>query len=293
MPFLMRNLIILGSQKSATTTLYYQLVQHPQVIGARPTGSRDKIHNKETNHLNNENSTIDSYLSLFDLSLASAKKEIITIDASPRYTMWPQHMPISRELQSSLADPLYIYILRDPVERFESAINYIGGHRELFMRSSLLDIINHPVGHQALITGNYSLQLLPYSHLWASNRLVLVDYKDVTTNSLNVVSRVLSLLNLNMASYSTIDPIMHANPTPPYAANLPILKIAPSPLKNLLKRSLGTKRCANIVSALKFTPIFSRKTSKRLLSNPEKDILKKTYCPMIDHLEAQYGFIFK
>ncbi|QPN65923.1 sulfotransferase [Synechococcus sp. CBW1006] len=264
-----RNLIIVGSQKCATTTLYYQLVQHPSIVGARRRDDSIEANLKETNYLCHPGARLDGYLRIFDSAFAARPKAFITLDASSSYSMWPKKQPICSLVQDRLADPQFVFIFRDPVDRFESAINYVGGLRQSFMNASLDQILDHPVGFQAMLTSNYVLQLMPYHRQFRKGRLALVNYKDLVESSVSVVSRICSLMNISMDGYSTVDQRMHANKTAQDVSSFPLLAIVPPSLKRSLTSVISPSLKALLLSSLSRIGM-SEPIPKRLLTADER-----------------------
>lgn len=114
------DVVIIGAAKSATTSLFYRLMRHPQVfggagngdVGVRDTRSGDKelcFFSDDANYAKG----LDWYASHF----ANAGPDQICIEASTNYTRWPQLPATAERMARHLPDARLIYIVRHPVDR--------------------------------------------------------------------------------------------------------------------------------------------------------------------------------
>ncbi|NEP80265.1 MAG: sulfotransferase domain-containing protein [Okeania sp. SIO3B3] len=105
------SFIIIGAQKSGTTSLYNYMIEHPQILPAAQKelhffNWRSKRGNRETAE------GVDWYLSQFP-TIASGK-DLITGEATPDYLLDP-YTP--QKMFKLLPDVKLIVILRNPVDR--------------------------------------------------------------------------------------------------------------------------------------------------------------------------------
>jgi hypothetical protein len=106
------DFIIIGAQRSGSTSLYNYLVKHPGVV----PGLMKEMHYFDTHF----NKGISWYRSFFPLSSTAQKLErshqhkIITGESTPYYLFYP-HAP--RRMQSTIPEIKLIVLLRNPVER--------------------------------------------------------------------------------------------------------------------------------------------------------------------------------
>ena len=103
------NFIIIGAGKSGTTSLAYQLGQHPDIYISDP---------KEPHYFSiNWDKGIDWYRNIF----ARAGKCTAIGEASATYSLYPEYKNVPERMSSVLGKELRIvYIVRNPVERMLS-----------------------------------------------------------------------------------------------------------------------------------------------------------------------------
>src|SRR5258708_2921814 len=102
------NLIVIGAQKCATSSLHYYLGLHPDIYM-----SVEKELNFFASHYNWERG-VDWYKASFH---SQAK---ILGEASPEYTNFPQQPNVADRMAELIPQAKLIYIVRDPIERIIS-----------------------------------------------------------------------------------------------------------------------------------------------------------------------------
>jgi hypothetical protein len=113
------DFIIVGAQKSGTTSLYKYLLSHPNIIGIhhqRPDGKTTwgkEIHYFGSNFDRNE----WWYRFHFPLTLTLSRENAITGEASPEYIYHPH---AAERIASPVPEVKIIVLLRDPVDRATS-----------------------------------------------------------------------------------------------------------------------------------------------------------------------------
>ncbi len=94
-------IIIIGAQKSGTTSLFNYLVQHPEIVGSHP---------KEVHYFDNQY----DYGSLWYRSHFPYRSNKLALEASPYYLCYP-HAP--KRIHRLVPEVKLIAILRNPTER--------------------------------------------------------------------------------------------------------------------------------------------------------------------------------
>ena len=102
------NLIIIGAMKCGTTSLHYYLSQHPEIYMSKLKELWFFLEE------NNWSKGLDWYKSHFKTNAR------IRGEASPGYTMYPSRQGIPKKMHTILPNAKIIYIIRDPIARFES-----------------------------------------------------------------------------------------------------------------------------------------------------------------------------
>lgn len=285
-----KNLFILGAAKSGTTFLYDQLKDHPQIVSAYSNKLEFNLDKEPDLLLKNEMSR-ERYIQAF---LKNAKKKPegnILIDASTNYTKWP-HMFISpSDIEKIAKDYLCIYIFRDPIDRFESHINY-NSYRRSMLERSLEEILNTRDGVQYLNIGNYAMQLFEYKEIFKKGKLLIIDFNDLITNTKKVLELVCSNINIEAEYFSEPTRNIISNKTPYKVLNNPrIIDMHPI-LRKALHKLLPQDRFRKNLS-LSYHKFFNSKGyEKRLLSDLEKYSLAKIYKPSLLRLKEDFGINF-
>ncbi len=187
--------LIIGVEKSGTTSINTYLRQHPQVYMS-PV--------KEPNFLErnwedidpatlppkkNRIDTFEKYCQLFE----SAADELAIGEVSPNY-LFHHHESIER-IQRYVPDAKLIVILRNPVER---------AHSDYLMH--LRDVIGKPSSLSEQITAKRSFTMLkgfyyePLKHffdVFGSDRLQVLLYDDLCQNSLETMQTLFSFIGVD------------------------------------------------------------------------------------------------
>ncbi len=196
--------IIIGAMKSATTSLYTYLKQHPDLF---------MTHIKEPMFFNNLNkhkdfvvkgrkpkkiTTLKEYYSLFN----DVKKETAIGEASPSYLYNKQCAAL---INKHLPKTKIIAIIRQPVERAYS--NYLHAKRsdrepinnfEDALNSEEKRIKNNwsPLYHYKA-QGFYYKQLKRYYNLFPKEQIKIILFKDLITNPEKVTKEVFKFLRID------------------------------------------------------------------------------------------------
>jgi len=120
------NVVILGAQKAATTTLYKALIKHPDVCESKLFDGEPKYRHKEIHFFDDEydDKSPEWYCSKF--SECTGKK--VSIEATPNYLNFDIARRMKETLPPSARNELkMVAILRNPVDRILSWYNHIRG----------------------------------------------------------------------------------------------------------------------------------------------------------------------
>ena len=105
--------LIIGAQKSGTSSLWAYLRQHPQVFVAAE---------KELNFFSAPGDDLD--IEQYGRWFAAAPNTAAVGEASPGYTMYPLTDDVPAKIARTLPQVRLIYLMRDPVERMRSAYTH-------------------------------------------------------------------------------------------------------------------------------------------------------------------------
>lgn len=116
------NFLVIGAQKSATSSLCYQLARHPDIYFSTPK----ELHFFSYDEIWNRGQTW--YESVF----ADGRSSRAVGEGSTTYTMAATYPNTAPRISGMLPDTKLIYIVRDPMERIESQYMHLRtkGNRE-------------------------------------------------------------------------------------------------------------------------------------------------------------------
>lgn len=193
--------VILGAQKSGTSSLHYYLVQAPGVTAPL----RKEVHYFDLDRARGET----WYRAHFGL----AGKPGVNLDSSPYYLF---HPAVPARLRALLPDARLIVLLRDPVRRayshywherdkgretleFEAAIEAEPGRIEVDHARLASGEIETSSAHQHfsyLARGRYAEQLERWLELFPRERLLVLRFEDLVRDPLGVLNSTLEFLAL-------------------------------------------------------------------------------------------------
>ena len=161
--------LVIGAQKSATRWLRQNLGKHPEVY-ASPY---------EIGFFNSPKRFGDLGVEWYRAQFDGWKGERIVGEATPGYMMW-RHEPsvVANRIKSTIPQVRLFALLRNPVDRANSAMVHHIKHERLHPRSSLLDLTHQraPADDRlGLVAGGwYAASLQPFRALFGEQLLVLL-----------------------------------------------------------------------------------------------------------------------
>lgn len=194
--------IIIGAMKSATTTLFDLLSQHPKICPAR---------NKEPGFFAFEEKWALGpawYDSLFDFD---PRTHEYRLEASTDYTKHPFCTNIPQRMMSfENYEYKLLYIIRHPLRRIESHAK----HTHLSKKEvgqCISPIENHDldagISPVNVATSKYGHQIQIYDEFYKSGKLLVLTFEELRKNQDSVVANVLNFLDLPTFSAKQ----MHSN----------------------------------------------------------------------------------
>ncbi len=170
------SFVIVGAMKSATTTLYEQLVKQPGIY--MPSL-------KEPNFFSDDGQYgkgLQWYLELFDESQTGD----ILGEASTHYTKLPTYPETLSRMAASLVSPKIIYVMRDPMERLVS--QYIHEWSQGVISMPIDDAIE--ACPELIQYSQYHYQIAPYIERFGTENVLPVFFEQIKANPELVLSRV-------------------------------------------------------------------------------------------------------
>jgi hypothetical protein len=206
------DFVVIGAQKSGTTSLYIYLIAHPSILGA----ATKEVHYFDLNY----HRGVDWYRSNFpsrrrlDRLTRRLGQRALTGEASPYYLFHP-HVP--HRMLELVPDARLIVLLRDPVERAISHHNHevqdgfeplplaeaIEAEERRLPRSPDALAGDQPssatfshLHHSYLSRGRYAEQLEAWFALYPRERFLIMDSGELFKETPAAVARTFAFLDL-------------------------------------------------------------------------------------------------
>ncbi|MCS6924924.1 MAG: sulfotransferase domain-containing protein [Candidatus Binatia bacterium] len=184
------DFIIIGAQKCATTSLAYQLRQHPQVCFAK----RKEPH--YFSKVDDWHRHLPSYHRLF-----SPRPGQLCGEASTSYTFLPEYPHTSARLFAYNPEAKLIYLMRDPIKRIES--HY--AHRVLHGRVTQpleAEVLANPI---YLDRSCYATQVEAYLQYFPRTQLLLLVFEEYVADIPGTLETVARFLGISPGGFAGID----------------------------------------------------------------------------------------
>ncbi len=182
------DFIVIGAMKAGTTSLYNYLNAHPGIF--LPTQKELDFFNAD----HNWNKGIEWYESKFVAS------ELKKGEVSPNYAMYPLTLHTPERMYSVVPDAKLLYILRDPIERMLSQINYlwIVG----LDNRTLEEILADEADTWCYINGSrYFTQLERFLRFYSRNNICLLTTEELSSNPLMTMESIFSFIEVDNTPY--------------------------------------------------------------------------------------------
>jgi hypothetical protein len=220
------DFIIIGTQKSGTTSLHFYLDQHPDICGSKP---------KELHYFDRRVHAGES-LAQYESAFRSIRKKL-HFESTPYYIYQPGALELIKKTYPGIR---LITVLRDPVKRAFSAWNhyrqtfgnkhaeqfdesqrpggqllynklYEGRQTALSFRECLdieLELIRNKVGFEPSILrkGLYLEQLRNCWNLFGKDRLLILGFSDLIADPKAVLNKVADFVGARDVGWDFLDP---------------------------------------------------------------------------------------
>ena len=184
------NLLVVGAEKSGTTSLHSLLASHSQIYAS---------HVKELSYFNDFDSnghptglyktnSINWYNSFFTSS--EAQVAVYRLETSPLYMESENTL---KRIRDVLGDVKIICILRDPTERYFSNIKMSECNGDLNFNSN--QIFSHPQSLLYLRRGEYSSQIINLMNNFSN--ICILDFDDLKNNIAVIKSQLSCFLEID------------------------------------------------------------------------------------------------
>jgi len=176
------DLLILGAQKAATTTLFDLLARSEQIVAA---------YTKEPHFFSTRpdwRERIAQYHRLY------GEREGIRCEASTSYTFFPhRRLEIWRDIREYNPQMKAIYIVRNPLDRILS--HYRHSIRRRYTKDDIRDFaLNYPL---PLAISRYCTQITPFIDTFGRENVCLLDFDDLVKRQQDVLDDVARFVGID------------------------------------------------------------------------------------------------
>lgn len=180
------DFLIIGAAKSATTTLYQYLTQHPQIYMSPE---------KEPNFFGADiryQRGREAYGELF----AAAAADQMCGEATTDYTKFPEYPNTAKRIHLTIPDVKLIYLLRNPIDR--AYAYYVHLHRRIpYARTTFERHINFT--NNCLDGSNYIMQIEQYLTYFSKEQFLFVFADDLIKDTEKCLTTVYGFLGVDTA----------------------------------------------------------------------------------------------
>lgn len=176
------NFLIIGAQKSGTSSLWQYLRRHPQIfMTLRPEPAYFSGHNLSRG--------LEWYQKQFRGSATYPARG----ECTPGYTMYPTFPDVPRRIASLIPDVKLIYVVRHPVDRMRSHYHhrFVAGMERAPIDRALRD---EP---QYVNTSRYSFQIEQYMCYFRPDHLLVVVSEALRTDRRRALRQIFRFLGVD------------------------------------------------------------------------------------------------
>tara|TARA_Y100001968_G_C19453346_1_gene770296 strand:- start:9242 stop:10147 length:906 start_codon:yes stop_codon:yes gene_type:complete len=202
-----KHLIILGTEKAGTTSLYEYFVNHNQIIASTK---------KETDYFRNNEATYSGYLKCFP-SIEDSK---ILFESSPGYLGTSQNTaPRIHDVLSSNAK--LIAVVRDPIERLKSSFSFHKSKQYIPKNFDINEYVDICLAYDngdnpenpfhsdwflnVLNAAKYKLHLNNYYKFFDENLVHVIDFHELKLDIRAVVLDICRFADLNSSYFNEFE----------------------------------------------------------------------------------------
>ena len=184
------NFMLIGAQKAGTTSLSYQLAQHPQI---------EYCKHKEPDFFSKTKDWRDKLPNYHALYNKAPGK--IYGEGSTTYTWIPEYPETARRIHAYNPNIKLIYIMRHPVERTISHYfhHYLKARTKYSKEEEILNVptyLNH---------SSYAMQLRPYFELFSKAAILPVIFEEFIEDPFVILNQIAHYLDIDPDGFNNID----------------------------------------------------------------------------------------
>lgn len=205
-------IIIGGTTKAATTSLFEYLCAHPDVCGSKYKESRFFLDESYPLEKKIKYGDLKHYSTLFDGCL----NKPVRLEATPDY-LYSEDTP--NKIKQLIPDVKLIFIIREPISRLISWYKFalqnnllsssISFEEFVALQQKTIQKYNAQQHLMALEQGKYAQYLRPYYETFGEKKILILFYEDISNNRLAVMKEVCKFIGIDEKFYSEFDFQIH------------------------------------------------------------------------------------
>ena len=196
------SLVILGAQKSGTTSLHQLLDRHPDIYMSKPLKEpgyylplnqiQRSWKRKKGFAIQNREQLLKRYM------LASYNKEPIIGESSTYYTIGfnARKLDIPKRIMQNNPSMKFIYIMRNPIERIFSNYKHLVYHHGY--NESFSKFLETSEGRRALLTTCYYYQISAYIEFFGQQNIFVESLENLINKPAKVTQSIFQFLELKL-----------------------------------------------------------------------------------------------
>jgi hypothetical protein len=255
------DFIIIGAMKSATSTLYEQLVSQPGIFMTVP---------KEPNFFSDDEQYkkgLDWYQSLY----SDAGESELVGEASTHYTKLPTYPKTIERLLRAGVEPRIIYVMRHPIDRLIS--HYIHEWTQGVIRTNIEEaIIKFP---ELQTYSLYSMQLKPFIEAFGKDAILPISFDHLKNYPQQELEHICQFIGYAGKPKWKAE-LKPSNVSRDRNRKIPLnYLLLESSLATWLRRNLVPKGFRNLIKkklSMTERPVISENTQQKLKSYFDKDL---------------------
>lgn len=199
------NLILIGSQKCGTTSLYYYLSKHPEIAITSPFKESGYFcfYNDIQHYWKEQGFNITSKKKLLNTYMKetlSAQKYFL--DASTYYTqeIYQLKANIAQNIKNESPNSKILYIIRNPFQRLISVYYHMlrSNHNTNHL-NNLDDCVNW--GTNFVETSLYYNRLKQYLDIFDKDQILILQLENLTRNPQQELNKVMNFLDIDLFTF--------------------------------------------------------------------------------------------
>lgn len=187
------DFMILGAQKSATSSLFLVLNAHPALQGSRKKEPQFFCTTSDWK------SDLTGYHRLF-----SAAEDTLYFEASTTYTFYPiKNLAIWDDLHAYNPAMKFIYMVRNPIPRIVSAYMHLyeRGYTDFSLSEAIIE------NRFYIDTSRYYTQIIPYIRKFGRENVLLIDFDDFNQNRAAVLNTIADFLQIDSDGFTNYNSV--------------------------------------------------------------------------------------